>query len=78
MDIIASTDFKHGRVQFKKGKAYSVPEAVGGYFVGVGWAKEHQGGGAKAVAPELLGSDAPAKRKGDTLEVQDVKLKVKG
>jgi hypothetical protein len=81
MYLQAITNFKHGRTAFEKGVVYDVPEALGGYLMGVGWGKplEALPDGVKAVAPALadLLPNAPAERKGtDTLEVQDVDIGV--
>lgn len=38
MQITANQDFKHETFQFEAGKTYDVPEAIGYYFVGNGWA----------------------------------------
>lgn len=72
MKITAKTDFKHGRAHLRAGRTYDVPDVLGGYFVGVGWANPAP---AEAVGdtvdPLEFSGDAP-KRQGDTLEVQDV------
>jgi len=76
MYVEAKTDFKHGRTAFAKGVVYDVPEALGGYFLGVGWCNhvaELPVGKAplKPAIADLL-PNAPAERKGADLEVQDV------
>lgn len=39
MKITATTTFLHGTDRFEDGQEYEVPDALGGYFVGNGWAK---------------------------------------
>jgi len=75
MNIRALTSFKHGRATFEKNIVYNVPERVGGYFVGVGWAKEDIAGADEetiTIPVEELTGDAP--RVAADLEVQDVNI----
>jgi len=76
MNIRARTTFMHGRTRFEAGQLYAVPEALGGYLIGVGWALPMLEPLTGVVhTPKLadLQPNAPdAVRKGNTLEVQDV------
>jgi len=38
MQITANQVFLHGGERYEAGETYDVPDALGGYFVGVGWA----------------------------------------
>lgn len=38
MKITANQVFLHGEDRYEAGETYDVPDALGGYFVGVGWA----------------------------------------
>lgn len=76
MRIEAQTVFKHGRVKLEKGGLYDVPERFGGYFVGMGWAKDYAGDKpCETITAEQFASEAPKEaRVSDTLEVQDAQL----
>ena len=77
--LIATTAFKHARVQFEKGLGYEVPLAVGGYFVHNGWAREPNADEAGVECALIEGAqldhNAPRPRDSGeniTIEVKDV------
>jgi hypothetical protein len=77
MNIVATTNFKHAKFAFTKGEAYTVPDALGGYFMGVGWARAQAEGDpvAKSVPGDALAVDAP-QRTGNTLDIQSARVGV--
>lgn len=66
MRIECLMPFKEGRESFEKGDIFTVPDAVAGYFIKNGWAKEVGG-----PAPELAPTDPV------TLDVQGMSHKQK-
>lgn len=40
MRIECTTTFLHGRERFERGDIFTVPDAVAGYFIKNGWAKD--------------------------------------
>lgn len=59
MQIKAVTNFKHGDYAYQSGASYEVADALGCYFVGVGWATDLSGvfptgtdPGPKVITPE--------------------------
>lgn len=72
MRIIAKTSFKHGRAALEKGGRYDVPERLGGYFEGNGWAIEAKddSGDFEVVPAETFVTDAPAERAAEETELE--------
>lgn len=74
MKIVATTNFKHGRLEFEKDTRYDGPERVFGYFCMCGWAKELEDadqGPFTIVTIADLATDAPKlPQDGVTLDVQ--------
>jgi hypothetical protein len=66
MRIECTTTFLHGRERFERGDIFTVPDAVAGYFIKNGWAKEV---GTPDMSPTLA---EPA-----TLDVQGMSHKQK-
>ncbi len=79
MKIKAKTKFLHGRARMEQGKYYEVPEGLGTYFVMMGWAETSDNDvKPEVISKEKFETDAPAKREGEDLEVQNAKLGQKG
>lgn len=83
MKLIATSDFKHGRLVFQKGKLYDVPPEFGGYFRANGWARDPKADDPADAKAEpfdvrMLDANAPvpkpaAEGEVQTLTVEDVK-----
>lgn len=79
MKIICDTNFLHGRLRLEKGGQYDLPDRLGGYFTGCGWAHEaaeDDAGKFEVVDVAEASSDARPPVESATLEVQGVQTEV--
>ena len=53
MKILTKMEFRHGTTNLKSGKQYEVPDALGVYFVGNGWAVDAANPDAEPVGPDM-------------------------
>jgi hypothetical protein len=73
MKIRALTTFLHGKMRFEDGLDYTVPDALGTYFISQKWATSAATDARCFTVPDhMLGADAePAKHEGASLDIHD-------